>query len=131
MNLIIEAGPTPRNYDDLKPPEEAQPEEFNDEFSKIKDNTLNEPETQPESLDDLSKSLEDTKNEPTDLSQTVMKPITDDGYNINNVKDQLQGMVDNWFRFTIDMTPEGKEKFLMLGERLAEILNIINTEFRK
>ena len=131
-SLITEDGP-PTDYKNQN--------EFDSEFSKIKGNDAPVEDSQ-ESLEDLSKSLEDIKepieNQEPNIeidqndSQNTMKQVNNDsGYSVNDVTNQLQGMVDNWFRFTMDMTPEAKEKFLALGERLAEISSIINSEFRK
>lgn len=51
------------------------------------------------------------------------------GYTLNNVTEQLDGIVKNWFQFAVDMQPDAKEKFLALGERLSEISDIVKEEF--
>ncbi len=53
-----------------------------------------------------------------------------DGFTLDNVSGQIDGMVKNWFKFAVDMDPEKKEKFLALGERLSEISEMLKTDFK-
>lgn len=50
-------------------------------------------------------------------------------FTVNNVKDQLNGMVEKWFQLAQDMDPAKKESFLKLGDRLSEITDVIESEF--
>jgi hypothetical protein len=79
-------------------------------------------------LDELD-GEENNNNEIVKLETD--QPMNEDGYTIRNVHDQLNGIVNNWFQFAVNMKPEEKEKFLALGERLSEITDIVKTEFMK
>lgn len=56
-------------------------------------------------------------------------PEPTNGYTLQNVSDQLNGMIEKWFQLASEMPPEKKEKFLKLGDRLDEITNVIRSEF--
>jgi hypothetical protein len=51
------------------------------------------------------------------------------GFSLSNVTDQLDGIVNHWFEFAVDLPPDAKEKFLALGERISEISDIVKKEF--
>jgi hypothetical protein len=74
------------------------------------DDLLGEPESEPESPD-----VENMRS----------------GFSLTHVSDQLDGIVNNWFEFAIDMEGDEKEKFLALGERISEISDIIRTEYTR
>ena len=50
-------------------------------------------------------------------------------YSVNHVVSQLDGMVDHWFKLAQNVQPEQKENFLKLGERLSEIVAVLQSEF--
>lgn len=53
-----------------------------------------------------------------------------DGFTLSNVSSQIDGMVNKWFQFAVNMDPEKKDKFLALGERLSEISEMLKTDFQ-
>ena len=57
------------------------------------------------------------------------KSIAAQGYSLQNVADQLNGMIDKWFKLAAEMPPEKKQNFLKLGDRLDEIVNVLQSEF--
>jgi hypothetical protein len=50
-------------------------------------------------------------------------------YDLNHVTSQLNGMVERWFKLAQPMDPSKKEQFLKLGDRLSEIVEVIESEF--
>lgn len=50
-------------------------------------------------------------------------------YSLQNVIDQLGGMVDKWFKLAAEMPPDKKENFLKLGDRLDEVIKVLQSEF--
>lgn len=51
------------------------------------------------------------------------------GYDIRNISDQLDGMIEHWFELAQKINPEKKESFLKLGDRLSELSDVLKTEF--
>lgn len=50
-------------------------------------------------------------------------------YNLGNVRDQLNGMIEKWFQLAKTLDPNKKDPFLKLGDRLSEITDVIESEF--
>lgn len=82
---------------------------------------LNDAKNEP---DDETKNIDDTN--PAD---SIEAPVQEDGYQISNVRDQLNGMVEKWFQLAKNLDPSKKEAFLKLGDRLSEITDVIESEF--
>lgn len=55
--------------------------------------------------------------------------VTNDGYDLNDVINQLNGMINKWFKLASSMSEEKKSNFLKLGDRLDEITKVLETEF--
>ena len=50
-------------------------------------------------------------------------------YDLNHVTSQLNGMIERWFSLAQGIDPSKKEPFLKLGDRLSEIIEVIESEF--
>lgn len=70
----------------------------------------------------------DAKDEYNPKVNQLNKP-GGSGFSLSNVTDQLDGIVNHWFEFAVDLPPDAKEKFLALGERISEISDIVKKEF--
>ena len=51
------------------------------------------------------------------------------GFTIQHARDQLNGMVSRWFEIAKSISPEKREPFLKLGDRISEIIDVIESEF--
>lgn len=70
----------------------------------------------------------------SDLEGGIEKPSieqsnNDSGYQITNVSEQLDGMVEHWFQLTQNVPANKKEAFLKLGDRLSELNDVLKSEF--
>ena len=81
-----------------------------------------------DNIDNLDNKQE-LKDDYNPKSNVINDPSNRSGYTLKNVADQLDGIVNNWFEFAINMKPDSKEKFLALGERVSEISDILKKEF--
>lgn len=94
---------------DLSAKEELDGSALEDEESDIESN-------EPDLELDIGNSDENVQQKPQE-------------YNLNHVSSQLDGMVEHWFQLAQELPPEKKENFLKLGERLSEIVEVIQSEF--
>lgn len=83
----------------------------------------------PEAPADLGTDLEAGPDKEYNPKLNQVNKPGGSGYTLSNVADQLDGIVNNWFQFAVDLPPDAKEKFLALGERLSEISDIVKEEF--
>jgi len=80
--------------------------------------------------DDLDDDLDDAELEIESGIEDQQEMKNDnDNYGIKNISDQLNGMVEHWFKLTQSVSPEKKESFLKLGDRLSELSDILQSEF--
>lgn len=73
-------------------------------------------------IDDLPPEMLD---EPSDLSDDQEQA----GFTVQNAKDQLNGMVSKWFEIAKSVPNERREAFLKLGDRISEIVQVMESEF--
>ena len=126
-------------------------------LSKKIANTLSEKKNLHGGLDKLAKEeldgvdlKNDTENDNTDIfdlditnkdpelnqeqdkkpdNPVPLESSSESGYNLNDVKYQLKGMIEKWFKLAQNIDPNKKEAFLKLGDRLSEIASVISSEF--
>lgn len=80
------------------------------------------------SIGDEDLPAQEAENEYNPKINQLNKP-NGSGFSLSNVTDQLDGIVNHWFEFAVDLPPDAKEKFLALGERISEISDIVKKEF--
>lgn len=69
----------------------------------------------------------------SDLESGIEEPAIEQsdntGYQVRNVSEQLDGMVEHWFKLAQRMPANKKESFLKLGDRLSELSDVLKAEF--
>jgi hypothetical protein len=100
----------------------------NDAKSELEGVSLETP-VAPPADENMANELEnESELDYNPKSNQINKPNSS-GFTLQNVTDQLDGIVKNWFNFAVEMNPDAKEKFLALGERISEISDIVKKEF--
>lgn len=108
---------------DIKAKEELDGSDLEDELDQ-----------ELEGASEVDQELEDIEPEvdAVDMDEIPEPPESDQprqGYDLNNVVDQINGMIEKWFQLAQGIDPSRKESFLKLGDRLSEIVDVIESEF--
>jgi len=84
-----------------------------------------EDELKQEVESDTESTVEEPEAEFTDKPEKSVQ-----GYDVQDVIHQLDGMIEHWFQLAVGMEGDKKENFLKLGDRLQEIMQVMKSEFR-
>ena len=99
----------------------------------IKENVAKIDKLAKEELDGIDLDVEDTPEEiNVDVDTGDQKTADDQGdqeYNLKHVVSQLNGMVDHWFHLAQGMDDAKRDNFMKLGDRMSEIVEVIESEF--
>jgi hypothetical protein len=91
------------------------------EDQEIEDPEIEDPEIENQEIE--NQEIENQEIENQDGSKTAS------GYSLKNVNDQLEGMVNKWFKLAQNYEGDQREAFLKLGDRLSEISDVLESEF--